>query len=133
VAAGMILTRTWWVLGIVLVLTAVVVCLLPGREVPGVFEMNDKLSHIAGHGGLALYFAGLVTRSRWWKIFVFLLLLGSGIEVAQYHMQLGREGDARDVLANAAGAALGLLVARLGLARWPQAIAWLAGRRQVAE
>ena len=57
---------------------------------------------------------------RWWKIFVFLLLLGAGIEFAQYFMHVGREGDVRDVLANVAGAALGLLLARLGLARWPE-------------
>jgi len=126
------MTRFWWGLGGVLVLAAVVVCLLPGHDVPGVFELNDKLSHLAGHGGLALYFAGLVPRHRWWKIFVFLLLLGAGIEVAQFHMHMGREGDVRDVLANGLGAALGLLLARLGLARWPEAAAWLIGQRRAA-
>ena len=128
----MILMRVWWVLGVVLVLTAVVVCLLPGHDLPGVFEMNDKISHLVGHGGLAVYFAGLVPRRRWWKIFVFLLLLGAGIEFAQFHMHMGREGDVRDVVANAAGAALGLLLAWLGLARWPQAAAWLLGQRRAA-
>jgi VanZ family protein len=128
----MILTRVWWVLGVVLVLTAVVVCLLPGHDLPGVFEMNDKISHVAGHCGLAVYFAGLVPRQRWWKIFLFLLLLGAGIEFAQFQMHVGREGDVRDVVANAAGAALGLLLAWLGLARWPQAAAWLLGQRRAA-
>ena len=66
-----------------------------------------------------VYFTGLVPRRGWWKIFVFLLLLGVAIEFAQYYMHAGRDGDPRDVVANCAGAALGLLLARLGLARWP--------------
>jgi VanZ family protein len=125
----MVLMRLWWGLGIFLVALAVVVCLVPGQELPGVFEFNDKVSHLAGHGVLALYFAGLVPRRGWWKIFVFLLLFGTAIEFAQYYMHMGREGDPRDVLANSCGAALGLLLARLGLERWPEFAAWLLGRR----
>jgi VanZ family protein len=57
------------------------------------------------------------------------LLLGIAIEFAQYYMHAGREGDARDVLANCIGSVLGLAIARLGLARWPKLAAWLLGRR----
>ena len=78
---------------------------------PTAFESNDKVSHLVGHGTLALYFAGLVPRRGWWKIFVFLLLFGIAIEFAQYYMHVGREGDPRDVIANSLGAALGLLLA----------------------
>jgi VanZ family protein len=124
----MFLMRVWWGLGIFLVALAAVVCLIPGQELP-TLELNDKLSHIVGHGALALYFAGLIPRRGWWKIFVFLLLFGTAIEFAQYYMHMGREGDPRDVLANSCGAALGLLLARLGLSRWPEFAAWLLGRR----
>jgi VanZ family protein len=127
------LTRVWWGLGVLLVLIVIVVCLVPSNEIPGVFEVNDKLSHLAGHATLAIYFAGLVPRPRWWKIFVFLLLLGSAIEVAQYAMHMGREGDPRDVVANSMGAALGLLLARLGLARWPEFAAWVLFRERPAQ
>ena len=123
------LQRVWWTLGVVLVAIAIAVCLVPVHDVPSPFEWNDKASHIAGHGMLALYFAGLVPRRSWWKIFVFLLLMGVTVEFAQYFMHVGRDGDPRDVLANSAGAALGLLAARLGLARWPDLAAWLLGRR----
>jgi VanZ family protein len=125
--------RFWWGFGVVLVLAAVIVCLVPARELPGAFEVSDKFSHLAGHGVLALYFAGLVSRSRWWKIFAFLLLLGAGIEFAQYTMQVGREGDPRDIVANSAGAAMGLLLARLGLERWPEFAARLLGQRRPAQ
>jgi VanZ family protein len=127
------LTRFWWGLGVVLVVVAIVVCLVPGQEVPSPFEINDKVSHLVGHGALALYFAGLVPKRRWWKIFLFLLLMGSGIELAQYQMQWGRDGDPRDIVANAVGAGLGLLLGWIGLARWPELAAWLSGRRRAAE
>jgi len=127
------LTRYWWGLGVVLVVAAIVVCLVPVQEVPSSFELNDKVSHMAGHGALALYFAGLVPRRSWWKIFLFLLVMGSCIEFAQYQMQWGRNGDPRDIIANAVGAGLGLLLGWIGLARWPELAAWLSGRRRAAE
>lgn len=121
----MTLNRFWWVLGVIIVVLAIYVCLIPGRELPAAFEWNDKTSHLAGHGLMALYFSGLVARRSWWKIFLFLLLLGTAIEFAQYSMHAGREGDPRDVVANSIGALLGLAVGWLGGARWPQLAAWV--------
>jgi glycopeptide antibiotics resistance protein len=123
------LARIWWTLGALLVIAAAIICLLPFTEIPKEFELNDKISHLLGHGSLALYFAGLVPRRGWWKIFVFLLLFGIAIEFAQYYMHVGRNGDPRDVIANSLGAAFGLLLAQCGLARWPELAAWLLGRR----
>ena len=125
--------RGWWIFGIVLVLAALIVCLVPARELAGEFEVSDKLSHLVGHGALALYFAGLVPRARWWKIFAFLLVFGVFVEFAQYAMQVGRDGDPRDVIANCAGATLGLLLARLGLERWPEFLGRLSGQRRPAQ
>ena len=121
--------RLWWGLGVLLVGVAVLVCLVPGHDLPGSFELNDKLSHLVGHGAMAAYFSGLVPRRSWWKIFVFLLLLGAAIELAQHSMHVGREGDARDMIANSCGAILGLVLGRLGLSRWPQWAGRLLGRR----
>jgi len=121
--------RVWWTLGALLVIAATIICLMPSTEMPHEFELNDKLSHVIGHGSLALYFSGLVPRRGWWKIFVFLLLFGISIEFAQYYMRAGRDGDPRDVIANSLGALLGLLLGRIGLARWPELAAWLLGRR----
>jgi len=126
------LNRVWWGLGGVLLLAAAVVCLMPMQEMPASFELSDKASHLVGHGALAAYFSGLVPRRSWWKLLVALLLFGIAIEFAQAFMNLGRNGDARDVLANAAGAAAGLLLGWLGLARWPELAGWMLGRRRVA-
>lgn len=119
--------KFFWVMGALFVGVAVCVCLVPQQELPGAFEFNDKLSHVFGHAAMAIYFTGLVPRRSWWKIFVFLLLLGIGIEFAQHYTHWGRRGDYRDVIANSAGAALGLLLGRLGLSNWPQWLVRLAG------
>jgi len=125
-----VLTRVWWGLGFVLVAGALVACLVPGQKLPTAFEFNDKLSHLVGHGLLAAWFAGLVPRRSWWKIFMALLVFGIGIEIAQYYMHFGREADARDVVANSCGALLGLGLSWLGLSRWPDWAAWLLGQRR---
>jgi len=129
----MSLARIWWTLGALLVIAAAIICLVPFTEIPREFELNDKISHVIGHGALALYFAGLVPRRGWWKIFVFLLLFGAAIEVAQYYMKVGREGDPRDVIANSIGALSGLLLGWLGLSRWPEFATWLFSRKRAVQ
>jgi VanZ family protein len=125
--------RVLWALGWVLVGAAVIVCLLPARAEPEIFHEKDKIGHLAGHCMLTLYFAGLVARRSWWKIVVLLSLFGGAIEIAQYLMDVGRVADVRDVVANFAGALIGLLLARLGLERWPEFAARLLGQRRPAQ
>jgi VanZ family protein len=126
------LTRLWWGLGVFLFIAAAIVCLVPMQQVHKEFDVNDKVSHLIGHGALAAYFSGLVPRQRWWKIFAFLLLFGISVEFAQYFMDLGRQGDRRDVIANLIGASLGLLAGRLGISRWPELAGRLLGQRSGA-
>jgi VanZ family protein len=124
------LTRIEWTFGYLLVAAALVICLLPGTELPDGFELNDKISHMVGHAALAAYFTGLVPRRNWWKVFLFFLLFGAVIEVAQHFMHMGREGDPRDVLANGAGTLIGLLVGWIGVSRWPELLTWAFRRRE---
>ena len=122
------LNRVWWILGFVLVGVVVFVCLLPGRDVPHTL-LSDKANHFIAHFALTAWFAGLVPRRGWWKVFVALALLGISIEIAQGLMHEGRESDPLDVVANCTGAFAALVVSWLGLARWPEFAAWLLGRR----
>jgi VanZ family protein len=124
------MNRTWWTLGIGLVLLALFLCLLPSRNLGDPVNLNDKVSHALGHAAMAVYFAGLVPRPRWWKIFVFLLCFGVVVEIAQYSMDLGREGEVGDVVANNLGALTGLALARAGLANWPAWFARTPGQRR---
>lgn len=125
------MNRTWWTLGIGLVLLALILCLLPSRDLGDPVNLNDKLSHALGHAAMAVYFAGLVPRACWWKIFVFLLCFGVIVEIAQYFMDVGRQAEAADVLANNVGAVIGLVLARAGLANWPAWFGRLLGQRGV--
>ena len=127
------LKRAWWGIGFFLIAAALVICLVPGQEIPSSFEFNDKISHMVGHGALAAWFAGLVPRRSWWKIFAALLVFGICIEFAQYYMQVGRDGDPRDVVANSCGALIGLGLSWLGLSRWPDWAAWLLGQRRAVQ
>jgi glycopeptide antibiotics resistance protein len=58
------------------------------------------------------------------------LIFGALIEVAQYYMHLGRNGDPRDLVANIVGVTLGLLLGWLGVSRWPELVAWIFARRE---
>jgi VanZ family protein len=124
--------RFWWALGAVLVVLAAYICLAPGQEIPGSFELNDKVSHGFGHFVLTIYFCGLVPRVSWYKIAIFLLAFGIGIEIAQHFMHVGRQADRYDVLANSVGMTTGLLLSHLGLHRWPRWVAWTLGERSVS-
>lgn len=124
--------RGWWILGVLLVAAASVACLMPMPHVQSSYHFSDKIAHIVGHAALAGYFSGLVERRRWWKIFAFLLVFGVLVELAQSAMNLGRDGDARDVIVNVVGALLGLLLGYVGLSRWPSWAAWLFGRRSAS-
>lgn len=123
--------KAWLIGGWALVMAAVVVCLVPGRELPNT-GIGDKWEHFICYGVLTTYFAGLYPRSSYWKIALALLAMGIGIEFAQGAMKLGRSADVRDVMANSIGIVLGLIVSWAGLGRWAQTIASWTGRREPA-
>lgn len=92
----------WLVLGAVLALA-----LLPSKSVAAYGFGYDKLNHMA-----AFFTLGVLARISWphsrsiLAIFA-LLLLGVGIEVAQYY--LGRDASVWDVLADTIGLALAVV------------------------
>jgi VanZ family protein len=124
------LRRVLWIVGWLLIAFVIAVCLVPNAELPQTPEfLTDKVNHLIAHGGLALWFAGLVARPHWWRVFLWLVALGLCIELAQHLMGYGRAAEFSDVIANTAGTLLGLVLARLGLERWPDWLGRLAGGR----
>jgi len=123
--------RLWRVLSCVVIVAAIIVCLLPARDIPDV-GVSDKWEHSVAYVLLTLWFAGLYPRSRYWVIALGLLLMGIAIEFAQADMHMGREGDVHDVIANTAGIAVGIVLALAGLGGWAQWIdGWTRGRDTV--
>jgi VanZ family protein len=91
--------------------------------------MNDKLEHMIAFGGLALCYGGLLEPRRYPYLFLALLALGGGIEIAQGLMGWGRDADWRDFYADTLGAALGLSLCMAGLRHWPSWVEqWLKPR-----
>ena len=113
--------RLWYALGALLTLAVVITSLLPARELPRV-HISDKIEHLLAYLLLAIWFAGLVPVRRYLWLALALLALGGAIEIAQGLMGLGREADWRDLIADACGTGLGLLLALVGLRHW---VRWL--------
>jgi hypothetical protein len=118
--------RLWLGLGSALAVAVIVSSLVPGG-VPGLGLGLDKLAHASAYFVLMVWFAGLQPRRLWGRLALALIGLGLVLEVAQGAMHMHRVADARDLLANAVGVALGALLAAAGLARWPYRLeTWLA-------
>jgi len=111
--------RLWLALGWAAVAFAVIVCLLPVSELPPA-GLSDKTEHFLAYLLLSTWFAGIYSRSHYWIIAVGLGVLGVLIEFAQGAMQLGRQADAIDVVANSTGIVAGLALCWFGLGGWVQ-------------
>lgn len=88
-----------------LVLITLWLSLVPAEQVPSAFHFWDKAQHALGFTGLA--FLGLMAYPRQLRKLIFgLLLLGAGIEVAQW-LTGWRQGDWQDWAADCVGLTIG--------------------------
>ena len=93
-----------WLLGIA---ALVVVCLLPGADLPKV-NVSDKLEHALAFLLLSAAAVQLFVRGKPLAIIALgLLALGAGIELAQALLTTSRMMEAADLLADAIGVAVG--------------------------
>jgi VanZ family protein len=108
--------RLWFVVGLILAGIIAYVCLVPGKDLPEV-HLWDKLEHWLAFVALALWFGCVVVRRDIVWLALGLLAFGGLIELLQSWMSLGREGDIKDLVADALGIATGLLLAVSPLGR----------------
>jgi VanZ family protein len=94
-----------------------VLSLLPAHDLPKV-AVSDKIEHAGAYFVLAIL-GGLGLRERRSLLFLFIVLcaMGGAIELLQAFSP-GRSPDVFDALANATGAAAGILVALAFGFRW---------------
>jgi VanZ family protein len=111
------LAALWWSIGWAVVVFTAIACLEPARYVPNV-HLWDKLEHALAFFGMTLWFGGLARRSRYPLIAFLLVLFGGAIEVAQGAMQLGRDEDFIDLVADSVGISVALAALYLGLGAW---------------
>ncbi|MBL8300398.1 MAG: VanZ family protein [Rhodanobacteraceae bacterium] len=108
--------RLWRGLGHLLLVLGLVVALLPALPGVGRVAFGDKILHAGAFAFLMLWYAQIYPFGRErWRIAGRLILFGAGIEILQSLVPY-RSADAWDLLADAAGVALGALLAhtRLG-------------------
>jgi VanZ family protein len=120
------LAHLWWLLGWALVIFITVSCLEPPRYVPDL-HVSDKIEHAGAYFGMTFWFGGLVRRSRYVILALWMLAFGAAIEVAQGLMHWGRDADIWDFAADAVGVAIALALVYIGLGSWMWRIERLFG------
>jgi VanZ family protein len=117
--------RLWLAASALLVAATVFASLAPDLVLSGP-EGSDKIGHFATYCGLVVWFTGFYPRTHYWKVVAGVLALSLGLEIAQGVMQLGRSAELLDMVANAAGMGVGLLLAFALTGNWACRIeAWL--------
>jgi VanZ family protein len=103
--------RTWLALWLLAIVVLVVVCLLPGSDMPQL-SVSDKLEHALAFLLLSSAAVQLFLRGKPLAIVVLgLLALGVAIELAQALLTTSRMMEAGDVVADAVGVAIGIVSA----------------------
>jgi VanZ family protein len=88
------------------------VSMVPNSELPEV-GVSDKIEHALAY--LVLTLAGLwALPRRGWLVLAAVVAFGVGVELLQAGFSFDRQGDWRDAVANATGALMAVLFARLG-------------------
>lgn len=116
----------WFAGGIVLVLSVIALTLWPSDTGLVPQALTDKTGHVIAYFVLTLWFSGVLRRPHHWWMAAAFVCLGVGLEGVQAFIAT-RVSEGLDMVANAAGASLGLLAARAGLDRWCQWIEHVLG------
>lgn len=111
------LRRIWLALGAVWVATIMYLSLTPHPPEPMNFLNADKLEHVLAYAFLMLWFCQL-SQQRAPRILIAGLLVAFGVAIEYLQrMTVYRVFDYADMLANAAGVLLSLILISIGLGR----------------
>jgi len=108
--------RQWLGVGLLLAAIISLLSLLPNEDLPDV-HLWDKLEHTLAYVALAFSFGSVIVRRDFFWLAVILVTFGGAIELLQAHV--GRDAEWGDLLADAIGTTVGLLLAVTPLGRWP--------------
>lgn len=111
--------RFWLVFGWVSVAVAMYLSLVPATELK-LPDWNDKIEHCLGYFLLTLWFCGIYPRRSYWKVGLAMLAMGALVEVLQGAMNVGRQADVMDLLADLIGIVPALLLALTPFGQWPR-------------
>ena len=117
-------TRRWQAAGVMLLVIVLAATLMPAvwfwsdrRDFITWFMHVDKWLHSITFVFLAIWFSGQYQTRSYWRIGVGLILFGVLIEVCQ-RMVTYRSAELFDIVADAGGITVGLIVAAAGIGGW---------------
>ena len=102
---------------LVFVMIAALVPKLPFHELALQFRISDKVMHIGAFAFLAVWFSGQYEKRSYWRIALGLIAFGILIELVQSTVSY-RTAEWMDLIGDAAGIAIGLLIGVLGAGGW---------------
>jgi len=112
----------WLLPGWVLVAAVIAASVFPGIAIVTLnITGADKLAHAVSYCLLMIWFAGLYAPRHHWIVAVSLLALGLVLELVQWSLPY-RFFESADLLANATGVMVGLVLSIFLLAGWCQRI-----------
>ena len=115
IEAGLRLRRLWLFIGWVLVMFSVTVSLNDGGLPVVSDNINDKLVHMTGYGGLMFWFAQIYFQNKS-RLIAAALLITMGVVLEFIQGATGiRVFEVADMVANTAGVFVGGLLALMGL------------------
>lgn len=107
----------WLGLGCVLVAAVCIGSLLPAHQFSGI-DIDDKILHFASYFVLTVWFSGLYGRRAYYALIaVIVVALGAALDLMQ-SATATRYYEFFDILANAAGALVGLALSIIVLGGW---------------
>jgi len=116
----------WLAAGCVLLLAIMYLALIPIPNVMPSVTWSDKIIHCVVFGGLMVWFAALFPPSFDARVFATLLVYGLIMELLQ-SLAPNRLAEFGDIVADAAGLLVGVLLVKTSLRRWPLWLEKLAG------
>lgn len=124
--------KLWLGLGWGLVALVVILSLLPGKILHDIdFLVSDKIQHALAYATVMIWFAGIYRSSSYRWIVPGLVLMGIGLEFLQLKY-FHRQFEVRDMLANTAGVAAGLVLARYVFGGWCGRVEQMVSGRKAA-
>jgi VanZ family protein len=118
--------RLWLGLGLALAAVILLLSLLPNKDLPDI-HLWDKAKHTLAYVALAFWFGSVVVRRDYLWLALVLIAFGGAIELLQ--AQVGRDAEWGDLLADAVGTTVGLLLALTPLGSWARRFESLMGKR----
>lgn len=113
--------RRWQAVGILVLISVLVAALMPTiwfpRLHPAQFHLTDKALHCLTFAFLTVWFSGQYSRRAYWRLALGMLAFGSLIELCQQMLDY-RDAEVLDLLADAIGTTVGLIIAVIGAGGW---------------